>query len=295
MNLLNALTLTLLPLVTLQKGAGPDRTYGAVVPVLELDGQPLTLSGFGGTTIHHVPTPAAANANRKASRTFENVQLALPVSTDLSVAKWIDEFVSGAGRSQDLRVLEVDRTNGSAFVHALGGARIRSIALSPVGADRQDAVSWTVSLAPNSIDWKQDPQVSPKLKPKEVFANSATFRLQLEGLDTSSVVSIDGVRVELLETPGAPASSAVRVAPIRIAVAHHGVKAWLEWLASKSTSPTNGTLELRDPTGRDVVARIQLEGLTVLSQSRPGGDGTRPVGLEVEFQCSRVRHELPKK
>lgn len=69
--------------------------------------------------------------------------------------------------------------------------------------------------------------------------------------------------------------------------------------ATKAPARTTATLELLDVTGKEVLGRVRLDGLTLSSQTRPGpgtdADSASNIGLEVEFQCSALRIDALKK
>ena len=291
------LTLALLTLAAPQKGALPERGLSAATAnaVLELGGEQQPLVGFEGTTIRYAnPAGAASPAGLGAGSALEGVTLGLPLTPGGMAAKWLAGAAGGDGNVQDLRILQPDRAGAEAFVHVLSGARIRSMSLSALDATSRDAPTWSVVLDVAGVAWKLDKAKAPAEGVKTKQTSSGDFRLVIDGLDTSAVTRIEGLRVELTGSASAKSKTAgVQVTPLSVTVAASGVGAWLDWIGGKSATPTTASIELLDASRKNVVTRLRLDGLTVAAATRPGLVQGRPgaPALEVELHCTTLRIE----
>jgi hypothetical protein len=282
------------------------RSYAAGRASLDLGGSLQPLLAFEGTTLR-LDAPSSRDGTAKARSNSavrcEEFAIELPALLEPATAKWIADSLNGSAPVQDAAIVESDFAQKSAFVHRLREVQLRSLELSLLDGSSKETPKWTATLAASSLKWEKGDGKAPAsaIGGKAKSASSASFRLQITGMTCDRVARVGPLRVDF-ETPSADgrqtsrAQTGPRVAPLAVRIAESDPKEWLAWIEEAATkgpaAARSGTLELLDPSGKESLVRIALDGLLPIRLSRESGEAG--AQLVAELSCSAIKVDPPK-
>lgn len=259
-------------------------SYGSTNALLEIDGKAQQiLTRFGGTSMR-TDTSGTSDGGAKKSRNVarpEDVKIELPIVPDDSVQAWITEALGNNTSARGIRILENDHKSVTRFVHTLGATAIHAVELHGLDNASKEGMTWELSLGPTQIRWEVGDGKSSSSKVGSKSKAATSFRLAIDGVETSRIQKIDPIRVELVPSATGLQSSrdgvGPRVAPIHLTFGGDDPSDWVAWFEegrTKSKGTRTAVLELLDPSMKEVLARVTFGGVALTGLSSPNSNSS---------------------
>ena len=288
------------------------RALSAGRAALDLGGQTQLLDGFEGTALRldggAVSRDGKSTARATATVRCEEFTVELPATPEPFVTQWIADALAGNPKVQDGAVVESDATMKATFVHRLRELQLRSLELGELDASSKERAGWSATLAASSVKWEKGDGKETKaagIGAKAKAALASNFRVTIGGVAYDRVAKVGPLHVDFpaAATTGdgsratREAAGGPRVAVVKLTIAEADPKEWLAWLddaaAKGAGAARSGSIELLDPSRKEVIVKIALEGLLPSRISRDSGDEKAPR-LVVELSCGAVKIDPAK-
>jgi hypothetical protein len=321
MQFTSQLLLALLPLASFQKpapvpaqapgattqAASDKRGYSALSVQLEFGGHVQTLSSFGGTTLrldNGVSADGRVASRSAQSPRCDDVRATVPLLADEHLQKWMGDALADKPISQEIKFVELDAAGVGTFEHSMRDASIRAIELQRLEAGSKDqGRGWDVVFAASELKWqKAKAKAAPSLSKQKQSAIGG-FRMQIDGVELARLAEVGPIRVECGLAASASGKSrlgqGLRVMPIELRVNDNDPSYWTAWLdetRSQGAALRTATLELLDPSMKEVLVRVELNDVSLASVGRMGSNSSAPNGgMQIQLNCARLRLEFPSK
>jgi hypothetical protein len=212
---------------------------------------------------------------------------------DATFLNWVASALAGKPESRTASVVTYDFSMKEVSRRTFKNIRVAEVTLPALDGASKEAAFITVTAQADS-SFLEKSTSSPTSKPKATRSNAANFKLSMPGLETSRVAKISPITVKV-SGRGAEVSNFV------VTVSGIDADSWVQWhdlfiVQGKGTDQNEKTadIDLLDPTMKDTLFRIHVEGvgiLRALPSAEAGTKGSTIRRLEVELYAERLRVE----
>jgi hypothetical protein len=236
---------------------------------------------------------------------YEDLELELDLSLDRSLYDWLGATWAGKAPRKSGTLSAIHAGGNARATREFHNALISETIFPALDASSKEPAFLTVLLAPERVSTVASAGGKPPAgaaKGKAWLASN--FRLEIDGLDTSRVSRVEGLRFKQTlassssaREPGKQATG-VQLENLRVTLAEAGADSWRSWHEdfvikgnSSDKSERTGRVLLLAANLKDELARIELSNLGIVAL-RPRASASGPSQLEAELYVERMGFTL---
>lgn len=223
------------------------------------------------------------------------IQIGWTMSQDL--LEWIAASWRPRAPRRNGAILLCDGDLTIQSVRRFSQALIQEVAFPALDGSSKEAGYLRVRFSPESITTeKGSGELALDSPGKQMLWRAAHFRLEIEGLDSNSVISIDPFKLER-----APTSRDGRMVypDLKVSLAGAGTQGWIDWyedfvITGKDGEyyEKEGTIQFLAPDLKTELARISLHNLGIYRLADEAGQGDQVSRLRAELYCEWMEFHL---